>query len=384
MLDIPHHELEKIKKSVIEFSKSPKIEMRIENMNSSNDRRKLYTFVQSLGLEAESQFYPNSQNKYFLVKKGVLKKDYDPNQLTVDFCNFYKKYTEFPIPTSLPEHFDYFVEELDQYYQTKDKLELLHDDLKTLGENGELVRQNLGRYKKLLWKIKENIQNTIKQNEEYKKFCDFDVSNLPQIKTSHNAYVKDNENKLLLSFDVRSANFRTLKHFCPSLFTNCNEWKDFISTFTHFKFLQNSKPFRTILINELGNENLNKFAIIFVNDIINKISESEFKDMLKIVSCQNDEVVYEVTDRDLNLGKLFEFVNNVHDFFNIKLFELRQICKENYYVCVLDDKFVAFKNIPKMHIMQVIKEFSNGELKELDYKYVDEQGNIREAENLKL
>lgn len=384
-LDMSSKDFENTLQKICDFQEdTSKTELRLDNINSSNDRRKLYDFIQNLGMSAQSKSYFNSQNKFMTVKKTPLEKEYDPNKITTDFINFIIKYTEIPFPTSLPEHFDYFVDLLDPYYDVKRKLNVLYDDLRSMDEKGELLLQNIGKYKKALWKIKEEIKNHIQANSEFNEFCEMNTTTLPKITTESNVYTTSNTDKILLSIDVKSANFRVLKHFCPSLLSNYNEWTDFVETFlttktNKFNFLKESKPFRTILINEINTGIFNKFAIIFINDVIQMLSTSEFSQNLTIVSCQNDEVVYEVHNLDLlDITLLTNKINSVHNFMKIKLFKLKKISdKNNYYVCeTLAEQFDSFKNVPRHHIAQVIKCYSGTNLTDLDFKYTNEHGNI--------
>ena len=381
-MDISPEALKAIQNDITQFSKSDLAELRIENMNSSKDRMRLYKFAQGLGLTAESHFYPDSTNKYFIVKKGIVEKQYDPNALTVDFVNFFKKYTDIPIPTSHPDHFDYYVEELDQIYSSKKWLQMICDDLKSFDASNELVRQNIGLYKKELWRVKQQIQNVIITNPEYIAFSKLGTSNLPPITTLGEPYKESLVGRTLISIDVRSANFQTLKHFCPGLLGGMETWSDFVAQFTNHKFLQTSKPFRTILVNEIQNGNLNKFAIIFINDVIESVNRSDYADKLKLVCYKNDEVIYEVTG-DFDMDQFIALVNSVHNFFKIKVFIMEKLDDHNYYVCTSSINNVItyeLKNVPKQHVMQVIKTYFGKPLQSLDFKYSDDSGNVVEAE----
>lgn len=392
-LDITLEKLNSVMTQINLFSESDnRAELKLENINSSNDRRQIYQHSQKLGLSAESYFYENSQNKYMIIKKSQLVSSYNPNKITSDFINFFVKYTEIPFPTTHPDHFDYFVELLDPYYNTKNKLNILYDDLKSLDENNELKIQNIVKYKKLLWNVKEEIKSYINSNDEYKNFFEtskLEINNLPQIINNKSVYSNENINKTLLSIDVKSANFRVLKYFCPNLLSKFDEWNDFIDIFiknksNKFNFLKESKPFRTILINEMNNGVFNKFAIIFINDILQSLKLLNYYENLIIVSCQNDEIVFEIKSdfvEEFMFDKFDEFVNlvnRIHNFTKIKLFKLKKIYNDyNYFVCEsVQNNFIGFKNIPRTHIAQVIKIYQGEKINELDLKYTNETGNI--------
>ena len=238
-------------------------------------------------------------------------------------------------------------------------------------------------YKKQLWKLKEKIQQTILANAEYKRFYGMSTADLPKITTENDVYCDENVDKLLISVDVKAANFRVLNHYCPTLFEGCSEWSDFIKRFTHYNFPLISKPFRVILINELDNKEGHKFPIIFINELFSHLTTTKYTDILKIVCCKNDEVVFEIENVDnFNLNEFTEIVNSVRDFFRIDLFRLRKTSCKNYFVkeFINSPKPVEFKNVPKRHIMQVIKNYDNIDLVELDFKYVEDTGVIHTAD----
>lgn len=377
------------------FIDSNLLELTLHNVNSSRDRYEIYEIAKENNLFAESFVYEGTTNKYIIIKKGIIKtEEYNHDKITIDFVNFFVRYTEIPVPTNHPDHFEYFINALDKYFDSRRYLDLIYDDIKLFNKDGKLDRKYFALYKKHIWKIKETIQSTIKHNPEYKAFCEMSVDSFPQITTNeNNLYSDENVGKTLISIDVKSANYRVLKKFCPSIFGSANSWSEFVQGFTEYKFLLESKPFRMILINELDNKNGHKFPIIFVNDVYEVIKSSHFNDTLNLVCCKNDEIVFEVKHPDtFNYEEFSNLVNSVHDFFRIEVFKLRHVSNKKYYIKEFIDnsadstnlvnptKKIEFKNIPKRHIMQVIRHYENSPLEELDTKYVEETGIIYDSD----
>lgn len=377
-----------IEKFALDATKST---ITLDNINSSKDRYRIYEIVKRLELIAESFMYPSSTNKYIIIKKPNKESQqpdtYDSNKTTVDFVNFFVKYTEIPIPTNHPDHFDYYVENLDRYFNSKYYLNTLYQDIILFDSDGKLERKNFALYKKQLWRLKEKIQKTILDNKEYQAFHNMPTENLPQITTTNELYANENDGKLLISIDVKSANFRVLKHYCPTLFENCMEWSEFIQKFTEYKFPLISKPFRVILINELDNKYGHLFPIIFVNKLINVISQTKYADTLSQFCCKNDEVIFEITKpNEFNYDEFVEIVNQTETFFRTRVFRLKKTSNKNYFVKEFVDTSesttVEFKNVPKRHIMQVVKNYDNKELEELDFKYIENTGVIFQSESI--
>lgn len=402
--------INKIENDLETFSKNEnKTEIILQNINSSKDRYEIYEITKRLNLIAESFMYPNSTNKFIIVKKKNQAdlsniNEYNTNKITTDFINFFVKFTEIPIPTNHPDHFYYFVENLDEYFDCKKYLEIIEGDIKLFDPENKLERKYFSLYKKQLWNLKEKIKEIILKNKEYQTFIDTtknELLNLPDIVTSNDIYSENNIGKILISVDVRTANFRVLKHYCPSLFEGVNEWCDFVAQHTEHKFPLISKPFRTILFNELSgltteNENNrknHKFPIIFIDNIIEEIKKSKFCEILNIECIKNDEVIFEILNFDIfSYADFCNFVNNSDDLFKVQIFKLSKITNENYYVKeFLNENMeskgkVEFKNVPKKHIMQIVKKYKSNfcevAYSDLDFKYVEENGNIYVSDKL--
>ncbi len=370
-------------------------EMTLHHINSSKDRYRIYEIVNRLGLVAQSFMYPNSTNKYIVIKKTKLDEEYDPNKITVDFVNFFVKYTEIPIPTNHPDHFEYFVEKLEKYFGCKKYLDAIYHDISLFDPDGKLQRKNFSLYKKQLWRLKEQIQKLLLNDEQYKEFCKMSTDGLPKIIIENNVYSEMNTGKILLSVDVKSANFRVLQHYCSKLFGSFNEWSDFLQQFTEYKFPLISKAFRLMTINELDNKEANKFPIIFINEVLQQISQTKYNNDSEIISqvcCKNDEVVFEIIKpNEFDYKEFNDIVNQTRKFFRVRMFKLEKISKHsdskyNYFVKnfidISEPSTVEFKNIPKRHIMQVVKNYSNDEIEELDFKYSDETGNIFTSDSI--
>jgi len=149
--------------------------------------------------------------------------------------------------------------------------------------------------------IVSEIINKIKAMPEYNSVQNIE-SKFTQYPMSH-SYLKDkNVGKNLISIDLISGNFQSLKYFSPNLVLNKDNYKDFIKEFTKEPSLVGSKYFRQLIFGLLKPRvfiTVQKHMIAHIIDTIFK------KKKFNIVNLTNDEVVFESgsTSKDVEKDK---------------------------------------------------------------------------------
>ena len=222
----------------------------------------------------------------------------------------------------------------------------------------------------------------IKNEPEYIDFCN-KIINIPDIKLKHDVYNYENNNKYFVSIDIKSANFRVLKHYCPNIDGLNGEWSDFLEKFTKSKFLLHSKQFREMIFGNLGNKKLGTLPITFIDDVREVLTRHMF--LISKTCCTTDEIIYHIHNIDsFRIDKFMEIVEKVHPgYFHIDVFKLVQIGNFPYFVkqYINSNKKNEFKGIPKKLIMQCIKYYSNKPIEEIDRKFTDDNGYIATYDN---
>lgn len=297
-------------------------------------------------------------------------KNESKNKITYEAINFFSTYSRTHIPVHNQEYLQYYLDNMNKYFNCNIQYCLFLEDLENmefyqLRKEATVVMKKIGEY--------------IKNNEEYQKF----IGNQSSVVIPHglvchsNLYSEINANKFLISIDVRSANFTTLKHFCPSV-TDLT-WVEFVSQFTKSKFLIQSKQFREVIFGELGNNKINKLPLLFIAEVAKFVSENaKYNICMKKVFCSNDEIVYEVVSgTDFNISEFTKNINELKpNYFRIEMYKLVQLGKLPYFVKEHIDGKREFKNIHKKFLMQCIKYYEQKEVIELDRKFTDEYGLI--------
>jgi len=274
----------------------------------------------------------------------------------------------------LPQYIDYYLDNLDAYYNAKDMASKFIDTMMT---------QSLSDLKKSMHKIKTEIVDHIRYHPQFIEFMSKDcaVSEYDKITMRHDVYNPKNDKKRLISVDIKSAYFRIVKHYCPEVFTN--DWQTFLKNYTNVPFLLQSKMFREIVFGDLNCKKIHKLQIVLIHDVYQAVQSSHFASLIKPIYCFCDEIVYEIDKSSISAFDydLFsKLINDVHfDYFHIRMFDLVQLGQRPFffknYIRPHDIK-KEFKAVPKKFIMQAIKFYEYKPIIELDRKFIDESGYV--------
>ena len=281
--------------------------------------------------------------------------------LNIDIVEMFIKYSRVPLPTNNPKYVSYYLKLFEKYCKVK-YWEIFINDVKT---------HNFLNVKNEINKVKRNIIDYIRNNEEYKMFN----SNLPNLRSSilqnTKIYSANNINKTLLSIDVISANYTFLVQKCPSF---DDKWDDFIRKFTTYESLIQSKYLREVIFGELENKTIMKGAINLIYEVNEMVQNNDCFNDFKKITCSTDELIYEIPEN----YDLTEFENKMKTIdadkkiYRIEKFKLFQFRPYNFFVkeIINEDGTITpnLKGVPKAYSAQCIKRYQNECITELDLK----------------
>lgn len=342
---------------------SGKLDIYKTNPIDSKQRSEIYEFVKKYeDIYITSKLVNGTKLKILCITKA----DNKENNLTPELIDIFAKYSRIPIPINTVETIDYYLKHLDKYYDAYKKYELFKKEIETKSSH---------KIHKEIKDLQLELIKYINNNDEFKKFRDtnFDIPK----SNKYNIYTESYKNKWFVSIDVRSANFRVLKHYCPSICKPEDEWEDFIRQFTKNEFIIKSKQFREVVFGELGCKKIYNIPTIFINDIDISINTNfEKSKFLKKIFLTGDEIIYEVNE-DFNVKELEIFVNTIKpSYFRVEMFKLIKIDHHDIYVKEYINGKREFKKLQKKFIMQTIKYYESLPIEELDRKFIDSDSGL--------
>ncbi|AYV78085.1 MAG: hypothetical protein Edafosvirus5_3 [Edafosvirus sp.] len=276
-------------------------------------------------------------------------------------------WTNIPIPITSPKYIDYYMTKLDKYYNSISLMEILQDDIKTIG--------TLELFKNHIDDVMNNVIYDLKSKSELSKYlqCIKDHKN-EKFLTGESLYLPKYSNKNFISIDIRSANFTMMKQFYPQLVDDTMSWNEYLSKFTTSKFLKGCKKFREIIFGKV----IGNCEKLYAHTIENLRVYTETTDnTLQFSSRLHDEIIYPMSDDPATNQKKYESLKAHIDLkypnmFHVRMFKLVQLGNKPYFVKEHFEGNCELKKIPKKIIMQCIKYYEKEKCSEIDLKFIDD------------
>ncbi len=199
----------------------------------------------------------------------------------------------------------------------EDRLELLEEEYmaKTLYENllfmiDEKFDGNPNKFLEYYHQVRDNIITSITNSEAYKDFISNEkfVKNIVPICSNKNLYTNEQDGCLFISYDMKKANFQTLKYANPAIVCDANTYENFIGKFTDLDYIKQSKytrqvifgklnPKRTINLEKWITNEVAKSIVSSTNGIINIFAKEHSRDYimagkLTLFSINSDEIIF--------------------------------------------------------------------------------------------
>lgn len=261
-------------------------------------------------------------------------------------------------------YFSQRIEILDPFFKTKEKFDLFVSEL----ESFETVQDYFEYYNK----IKDRVIQDIKANPAFQKFNNdsFDCYNEYVSKhhySTRDCYKMELDKKQVISIDMKKANFSALRYYDPEIFYHAESWKDFLSRYTDFEHIIQSKYIRQVIMgtcNPKRQVRYEKYLMCQLLDCIKLHTEVE------VFSLSNDELILTMTEPGL-FFKILSIVSNskFKDMMKVQLFDLEKLPVTDGWKRVSFDGehySVDFKKMNSDYFHQAVKYARGEEITEDD------------------
>jgi hypothetical protein len=346
------------------FISGPDSVYEFDTVLSGKERSTCHDIAKELKISTETITFPDSTDKTIILrKKEKIKPPLNGYSIRVQDIEAFQKHSGISIPIPLPEYVDKYIDIFDEHFDAIKKWEYYQHDLKNKFDNNP---QKLLEHIAI---VRRTIIEDMKANDKFRAFMDSKVDNpkTPKTRALYNVYNRD---KTFLSIDIRSANYTMIRKHIDGLFET-DDWKDFVSKYTHSKFVINSKYFREYVFGELNATKKTKnLAKAFMDTIVDELFvEFQMKESC-LVYREGDEIVYKFEDQS-KLKEIRKFLNGKYpNMLHITSFVLRQLAPMKHFVKEQDDGTVDFKCIEKIYMCQAVKKYTNKPILDFDRKFI--------------
>jgi len=175
---------------------------------------------------------------------------------------------------------------------------------------------NIEAYLEHYHSLRDRIINEVSTSKAYRDFQEDkkiteEIKNFKPSIGNTNLYtqeqVKEGGN-CFLSFDMKKANFQTLKWANPAIVFDCNTYEDFIEKFTDMEWAKKSKRTREIIFGRLNPNRTMKYEKIIMEGVKDHLSKTVITEWFDEFSLNSDEVIYKLKS-ELDFNKAIKAVS---------------------------------------------------------------------------
>jgi len=273
-----------------------------------------------------------------------------PNEVKARFVK------DFDLPIQVVKHpyFDYYIDLLDSQYKTKAKLEMFLDALKKFGTEN---------FFKASSQFVDGIIAHIKAKPGYTAFTQMDMGKFTARVSMQKGelYQEANSGHQFISFDLKQANFSSLRFVNPEIFDNKTDFVDFAKGFTDSNYFLSSKKLRQVIFGNLSpsrQQTVQRYLVsILYQYLLNAGLGAE-----DIKTSNSDEIVIQA---DTSKEDTKDFINKIvlpdidfKQLFSTDVFSLSKIGTEKYhFFCKWHETSLMheIKGVPAAYIPEAIK-----------------------------
>lgn len=190
-----------------------------------------------------------------------------------------------------------------------------------------------------------------------------------------------NVGKVLMSIDLKKANFQALKYYSKDIFGGAETWEEFMKKFTDEKSKIHSKHLRQVIFGSINP----KRQITLEKNIMCRILYYCPLTLNKIISLSNDEIIVDVSEY------LTSELKNLYDAIiltikrmgldcHVNIFTIDKIAQGMYQQTFIgglsDEPGIKYKKVNHLMMPFVIRQRRGEEPKDSDFVFKNETGQL--------
>ena len=226
------------------------------------------------------------------------------------------------------------------------------------------------------------IAEEIKQTDAFKEFNERGGHSSPARrplegqKVSRDPYHPENDGQLLLSLDIRQANFSVLRWRFPELVNNQEDYDDFIRDYYDFDYIAGCKRIRQVLFGNLNPKRQRKLIRDVTYAALESLMEAGICGPKQVASLSEDEIVLHpvgdsIEKTKAHLKYLSESIFQGVEF-KSSVFTLHRLGNSSCYWKLHEGGRIELRKTPAHLFMQAFKTVTGQKILERDRTFVFE------------
>lgn len=195
----------------------------------------------------------------------------------------------------------------------EDRLELLEEEYgaKTSYDNLlELINSifdgDSNKFLEYYHQVRDTIITTILNSEAYKDFIlnDKFVKNFTPICGNRNLYTNEQDGCMFISYDMKKANFQTLRYANLAIVYDADTYENFIGKFTDLDYIKHSKYTRQVIFGKLNPKRTMNLEKWITNEFAKTLNDLACMKHCDLFSLNADEIILKWNGTEEEFEKL--------------------------------------------------------------------------------
>jgi len=195
----------------------------------------------------------------------------------------------------------------------EDRLELLEEEYGAKTSYDELMSLIDERFEgkpnnflEYYHQVRNNIITKVTSSDAYKEFISDNkyVKDIKPICGDRNLYTNEQDGCMFVSYDMKKANFQTLRYANPSIVYDTKTYEDFIGKFTDLDYIKKSKYIRQVIFGKMNPKRTMNLEKWITNEFCGSLFSFIMHTKLEYFSLNADEIILKFNGSEEEFEKL--------------------------------------------------------------------------------
>ncbi len=195
----------------------------------------------------------------------------------------------------------------------EDRLELLEEEYGAKTSYDELMSLIYERFEgkptnflEYYHQVRDDIITKVTNSEAYKEFISDNkfVKNFTPICGNRNLYTNEQNGCMFVSYDMKKANFQTLKYANPAIVFDTDTYEDFVGKFTDLDYIKNSKYTRQVIFGKMNPKRTMNLEKWITNEFAKTLNQLACMKHCDLFSLNADEIILKWNGTEEEFEKL--------------------------------------------------------------------------------
>lgn len=182
----------------------------------------------------------------------------------------------------------------------EERLELFEEDYGAKTSYDELLliiderfEGKVNNFLEYYHQVRDDIITKVTNSDAYKEFISDNkyVKDIKPICGNRNLYTNEQDGCMFVSYDMKKANFQTLRYANPSIVYDTKTYEDFIGKFTDLDYIKKSKYTRQVIFGKMNPKRTMNLEKWITNEFAKTLNDLAIMKHCELFSLNADEII---------------------------------------------------------------------------------------------